>query len=70
MQTECVQERRQALHNAKDEHSQLEPHKEQETEPENGADPACITEPASECHIPEHLGELRVRERERPKTEV
>ena len=35
-----MQERSQALHDAKNHHGELEPHQEHETEPEHGADPA------------------------------
>jgi len=57
------------LHDAQDEHRAGKPH--QENKYQHGlAKKALRPQRPRERHVPEHLGQLRMRKRKRPKTQV
>ena len=69
MQPQRMQELRQPLHHTQDRHRQREPQYPNHHQPNRPANSAPAKR-VLDGHAPEHLGELRVRERERPETEV
>jgi hypothetical protein len=69
VQPQRMQERRKALHETQNPDRQPEPRAAHDGERDPPEDGRGVEEPL-ENHIPKHLGELRVRERERPEPEV
>lgn len=73
VETERVQERRQALHDAQDGEREDKPHGEHDDEEQRRADAGVGglgRERALERHAVQDLGQLGVRERQRPESQV
>jgi hypothetical protein len=71
MQTQCMQKRRKALHDAQNEDREREPdakHNKHREGPENAG--RAVGEHAFESHAPQHLTELGMCEGEGPKAKV
>ena len=69
MQPQTVQHGARALHHAKHGNGREEPEAEDE-EQEDDADDARHLESVAQRHVPEHLGQLQVAERQRPAPQI
>lgn len=69
VQSQRMQEGRQALHDTQDGQGEDKPHRKHD-DGEDDTDDARLAECALEGHVVQHLGELRVGERQRPEAEV